>query len=153
MVRVQGIAGTDGTGVRSTPTEGDMRWESGEWQRWVGRRWVRAAYSLHPDRLKQPVPFDRDEALDEASRQRALALAVEDQVALESATVVFEGPSGIVLAYARSVSHVLHGVVTLLTGGLWGFVWLGVLLGRREDRLRFEVDAWGNVWARPVAHT
>ena len=152
MVRLRGDVQVDDTGVRREPAVGDMRWEDGVWQRWVGRRWVRAAYSLHPDRLKQPAPFDRDEAVDEASRQRALALAVEDQVALESATFVFEGPRGIVLAYPRSVSHVLHGVVTLLTGGLWAFVWLGVFLGRREDRLRFEVDAWGNVWARPVAH-
>jgi hypothetical protein len=80
-----------------------------------------------------------------------LSLAVEDQVAANAATVIHDGPSGVVLAYRRPVSHVFHAVMTLLTGGLWAVVWLALALGRREDRVRLEADQWGNVWAQPVA--
>ena len=51
--------------------------------------------------------------------------------------------------YQRRVTHLGHFILTLLTGGLWGFVWLAVILSRGEDRVRYEVDPWGNIW--PVA--
>ncbi len=56
-----------------------------------------------------------------------------------------------VLAYPRRVSHGMHAGLTLLTGGLWAVVWLALALGRREDRVRLEADAWGNVWVGLVA--
>jgi hypothetical protein len=34
----------------------------------------------------------------------------------------------------------------VLTGGLWGFVWLAVALDRKDRRVRYEVDPWGNIW-------
>ena len=80
-----------------------------------------------------------------------MALGVEDQVTTNRATVVFDGPSGVVLAYRRPISHLFHAAMTLVTGGLWSVVWLALALGRREDRVRLEADRWGNVWARPVA--
>ena len=53
------------------------------------------------------------------------------------------------LAHPRRVTHLGHFLLTLLTVGLWGFVWLAVILTRGEDRTRYEVDPWGNIW--PVA--
>ncbi len=50
------------------------------------------------------------------------------------------------MARQRRVTHLGHFILTLLTGGLWGIVWLAVILNRREDRVRYEVDAWGNIW-------
>jgi hypothetical protein len=82
---------------------------------------------------------------------RALSLAVEDQVTTSGATLVLDGPHGVVLAYRRPVAHVFHALMTLITAGLWAVVWLAIALGRREDRVRLEVDAWGNIWPRPIA--
>ena len=59
------------------------------------------------------------------------------------------------LAYQRSVTHLGHFILTLLTGGLWGFVWIAVILGRRENRVRYEADPW-YIWpvaAPDVVHT
>jgi len=151
MVRAQEIVEANGMVVRRKPVVGDMHWDGSVWRRWSGRRWAHAAYSLHPDRLEVSSRFDPLAKIDAASRRRALALAVEDQVATNSATVVFDGPNGVVLAYRRPVSHVFHAVMTIITGGLWVVVWLALALGRREDRVRLEADGWGNVWARPVA--
>jgi len=75
---------------------------------------------------------------------------VEDQVTTNSATVVFDGPNGIVLAYPRRIAHLFHAVMTIVTAGVWAVVWLAIALGRREDRVLLEADSWGNVWARPV---
>src|SRR3954447_5305817 len=74
-----------------------------------------------------------------------------DQVAANAANVILGGPSGVVLGYRSPVSHLGHALMTLLTGGLWAVVWLASVLNRHEDRIRLEVDRWGNVWARHVA--
>ena len=125
-----------------------MGWESVK--RWTGKRWTSAAYSLDPDRLRVAERFDDQNQVDATTRRRALSLAVEDQVATQRAEVVFDGPSGIVLAYRRRVSHFVHAVLTVLTAGLWAPFWLASALGRREDRVRLEVDRWGNVWPKPI---
>ena len=147
---VQDVVGPDGAAERRRPQPGDMRWDGTLWRRWSGKQWARAAYSRRPERLRDSAPLHADPAIDEARRARALALAVEDQVAGNGATVVHEGPSGVVMAYRRSVSHGLHAVLTVLTGGLWAAVWLYCALSRGDDRVRLEVDPWGNVWARPT---
>ncbi len=155
MAKVESAVAPDGTVARRRAVSGDLRYDDGdgEWQRWNGRRWANAAYSFDPARLKDPTPLDRDPSIPEARRERALTLAVEDEVATKRAAVVFTGPTGVVLAYQRPISHFLHAVLTLLTGGIWGFVWVALVLARRETRTRLEVDAWGHVWARPVAST
>jgi hypothetical protein len=149
--RVQEVISSDGEVVRRKPRLGDMRWDGTEWMRWSGRRWARAAYSLHPELLTEQVRLQERPPVTDERRQLALALAVDDQVAAQAASVILDGPRGVVLAYRRPVSHLFHAVMTLLTGGLWIVVWLTLALGRREDRIRLEADPWGNVWAQPVA--
>ncbi|MBZ5741289.1 hypothetical protein [Nocardioides mangrovi] len=134
----------------SRPDVGDYGWTGRVWRRWSGRRWASPVSSLQRELLLGEatpatwpmVPPDR--------LVRGLALAVERQVSLYGADVVYDGPHGVVVAYRRRVSHVLHFVMTLLTGGLWAFVWLGVALSAREERRRLEIDAWGHVWAVPL---
>ena len=151
MPSVQEVVDGHGTTVRRKPVAGDLRWDGELWRRWSGRRWARAAYSLRPEQLTDVTPFYRGSQLDEARRDRVLALAVEDQVASNAGTVIYEGPSGVVLAYRRPISHFFHAGLTVFTGGLWGVVWIAAVLSRHEDRIRLEADRWGNVWARPIA--
>jgi hypothetical protein len=151
MPKTQDVVSDDGTTARRKPVVGDMRWDGKLWRRWNSRRWARAAYSLRPELLTDPAPLHELAAIDESRRQRALALAVEDQVATNAATVIHEGPSGVALAYRRPVAHLLHGILTAFTGGLWAVVWIAIAFGRHEDRIRLEVDRWGNVWAKPIA--
>ena len=127
-----------------------MRWDGRAWRRWSGRRWTLAAYSLRPGRLRQPSHLRNDPGIDAETRRQALMLAVEDQVAGNRASVVLDGPNGVVLGYRRPVAHGFHAVMTLLTGGLWLLVWAAAM-SRRQRRIRLEVDDWGNVWARPLA--
>lgn len=128
-----------------------MRWDGRVWKRWSGRRWASAAYSLRPERLEVSEPLHREEPIDTARRRRALDLAVEDQVTTNGATVVFSGPNGVVLGYGRQAAHLFHAAMTVVTAGLWAVVWIAASLGRGEDRVRLEVDGWGNVWVRRVS--
>lgn len=150
MPKVQEVVQPDGSLVRRKPLPGDLRWDGTEWRRWSGRGWMRAAYSLSPRQLRDPAGFVHRPPVDPHRVRRAVTLAVEDQMATQAATVVFAGPTGVVLAYRRPVNHLAHGALTLFTGGIWGFVWLVMVLSRRDDRVRLEPDRWGNVWPRPL---
>jgi hypothetical protein len=130
---------------------GDLRWNGEEWRRWNGRRWIRALASVQPERLRNPARYSDEDAVSDERQQRALALAVEDQVATYGAHVVFQGPSGAIIGYRRRVSHGLHAILTILTSGLWAIVWLAAAAGRREDRVRLEPDRFGNIWVTKVA--
>lgn len=150
MAKVRDVVDGRGEVVRRRPVVGDMRWDGKVWRRWNGQRWARAAYSLDAERLGSSAPLHDEPSVDDERRQRALELAVEDQVTTNGASVVLDGPGGVVLGYRPRVSHLFHALMTLLTAGLWALVWVAVALARREDRLLLEVDRWGNVWAQPV---
>ena len=128
-----------------TPAVGDYRWHRHSWRRWSGRYWAPASYSLFPTRLREPQEWATYPELPLLKRQRLLDRAVDIEV-LAGATVVNRSDRGVTLAHPRRVTHFGHFILTLLTGGLWGFVWLAVVLNRREDRVRYEVDPWGNIW-------
>lgn len=148
MRKARTVIGPHGEVAHRKPQVGDLSWDGEAWRRWTGRRWTIAAYSLHPDRLRRPDRIDRQQPVDQEARSRALELAVQDQVVTRGATVVHEGPGGVVLGYRKPVSHGFHAVLTIVTGGLWGFVWLALALGQRDNRAFLEADRWGNVWVR-----
>ena len=64
--------------------------------------------------------------------------------------MVERGDDAVTVAYRRTVTHRGHLVLTLATFGLWGLVWAAVALSDRESRVRYVVDAWGNVWPVPA---
>lgn len=49
------------------------------------------------------------------------------------------------LAKGHRPNHILHLILTLLTLGIWGIVWIIVTLTNRERRRVFTVDEFGNV--------
>ena len=151
MARSQEVVTVSGAVVQRVPRAGDMRWDQVEWQRWNGARWVRAVYSLRPDRLRNPAHFADEDVVDEPRRQRALALAVEDQVVTNAATVVHEGPTGVVLGYVQRTSYSGHVMMSVLTVGLWLPILMAAMNRRREQRVSLQVDRYGNVWATLVA--
>ena len=93
----------------------------------------------------EPAPAHGIVQLPEPRRERLLELAVDLEV-LAGGRVINRSSDGVTLAYKRSVTHLGHFILTLLTGGLWGFVWIAVILSRRENVIRYEVDRWGNIW-------
>lgn len=151
MVRAQEIVRHTGEVVRRKPREGDMRWDGDRWRRFNGRKWIVAAYSLHPERLRHPDRPDLAPTVPKDQGRRFLMRAVEDQVATNGATVVLDGEKGVILSYRGRTPHLLHLVLTILTLGLWFPLWVVASLIRNDYRLRLVVDDWGHVWSSRVA--
>ena len=50
------------------------------------------------------------------------------------------------IAKGKRPNHILHLILTVITGGLWGiFVWLPLSIFKHVDRRLLEVDANGRV--------
>jgi len=128
-----------------------MRWDGNVWRRWNGRRWATAAYSTNPDGLRLRARPDSGPVIGDETARRVMSSAVEDQVATNGATVVLDGAQGVILGYRRRTAHAFHAAMTLVTAGLWAPVWILSSLRPGEERIRLSVDAWGHVWATPVA--
>jgi hypothetical protein len=151
MVRAQDIVRADGEVVHRKPVEGDMQWYGGVWRRWNGRRWASAAYSIDPARLRNRSRLDSWPAISDEAARAFLRKAVEDQVATNGATVLFDNERRVILGYRRRVPHLLLAVLTVLTAGIGALIWILAALNPREDRIQLSIDDWGNVWAKPVA--
>jgi hypothetical protein len=127
---------------------GTYRWHRGEWRRWSGRRWAKPSFALHPERVKDPRPFDSYPELPQDKRDRLLEIAVDTEV-LGGGTVVHRSSRGVTMAYPGRVNHAGHLLLTIVTFGVWGVVWIAMILARGEHRVRYDVDPWGTIW--PVA--
>jgi hypothetical protein len=49
------------------------------------------------------------------------------------------------LVKGERTSHGLHLFLTIITLGLWGFVWIALVILHRDQRESINVDEWGNV--------
>ena len=81
---------------------------------------------------------------DEMTRASNLANAVTTAVAggwrVESQTSVQA-----VLAKGKPVSHGIHIFLSIITVGIWLFVWGGIVLVNRRQTMVITVDQFGNV--------
>ena len=87
-----------------------------------------------PEEITRKTPDDRKEALGRA---------VHTQVA-QGARVESQGDYQAILVKGHRPNHMLHLILTLVTLGLWAFVWIGVVAFGGESRMSVGVDEWGN---------
>jgi hypothetical protein len=50
-----------------------------------------------------------------------------------------------VVLHGNKVNHILHLILSLLTAGLWLFVWLVLVLTNKQQRVVLSVDEAGGV--------
>lgn len=77
-------------------------------------------------------------------RKAALARTTANLVA-QGSRVESQSDYQAVLIRGRHVKHWLHLVLTVITAGVWGVVWLLMWLLYRERRQIANVDDYGNV--------
>jgi len=69
--------------------------------------------------------------------------------ALEGYTVVdknSENLTAVLKKEGEKVNHTLHGIITLVTCGGWGLVWLILhLRAKKDSRIRVSIDDSGNL--------
>jgi len=77
-------------------------------------------------------------------RKESLARTVSGQVA-SGARVESQSDYQAVVVRGKSVNHVLHLILTLVTLGLWAIVWIALAIFGGEKRSLVTVDEYGNV--------
>ena len=92
---------------------------------------------------QQPQP-DRPQpsAID---TKRALANAVATECARGGWRVESQTDVNAILAKGKRTSHGLHIFLSIITAGLWLFVWGPLWYMNREQRLILNVDEYGNI--------
>lgn len=50
-----------------------------------------------------------------------------------------------IMVKGKPINHVLHGILTVLTGGAWAIVWILLYVLNRRQTLILSVDEYGNV--------
>lgn len=116
------------------------------WECWSGKQWAPALYSARPESLRQPTDPALGPRLSEEQRRSYMRKAVDQEV-LAGATVVQQDGFTAVLQHRRPVDHALHLLLTVLTVGAWGLVWLIMAIARKDERVRLAIDVHGHVWA------
>lgn len=76
-------------------------------------------------------------------RKALLASAVANQVR-QGWRVESQTDFQAVLVRGQRPNHILHLILTLVTLGLWGFVWLAIAIFGGEKRAVVDIDAYGN---------
>jgi hypothetical protein len=94
-----------------------------------------------PTSVPPPVSQTPIKSADE--RKEVLGRAIHTQVA-QGARVESQGDYQAILVKGHRPNHMLHLVLTIVTIGLWGFVWLGMIAFGGEKRMSASVDDWGN---------
>jgi hypothetical protein len=87
---------------------------------------------------------DIERTVTREDREAALSMAVASHVGVGWRVEVQTATSATVVSGSKP-NHVLHLILTLVTCGAWGFVWMGVALLQKEKRLTLTVDEWGRV--------
>ena len=78
-------------------------------------------------------------------RKEALALRVSNMVASQGMRVESQSDYQAVLVKGKKVNHILHLILTLITVGTWGIVWILLVVLGGEKREIVRVDEFGNV--------
>jgi hypothetical protein len=90
-----------------------------------------------PEAAPQPVRKSADE------RKESLARMVTAQLA-NGQHVESQSDYQVVLVRGHRLNNTLHLIMTLITFGLWGIVWIALALTGGEKRSIVTVDEWGN---------
>lgn len=99
--------------------------------------------------------MDASQTLSESGRKTSeerkelLARTVSGQVA-SGARVESQSDFQAVVVRGKSVNHVLHLILTLVTFTLWGIVWIALAIFGGEKRSMVTVDEYGNAAVQKV---
>jgi hypothetical protein len=88
----------------------------------------------------------QDTPVRKTSEQRKEALARQIQtVAAQGYRIETQSDFQAIAVRGKPVNHVVHGIASLVTLGLWLIPWLIIAVAGGEKREMISVDEWGNV--------
>jgi hypothetical protein len=98
------------------------------------------------EQAAQPPPLAR-KSVEE--RKAALAQAIQSEV-VQGGRIESQSDFQAVIVFGKPVNHILHLILTVLTCGIWGVVWLGMLIWGGENRVMVSIDDYGNVLRQKI---
>lgn len=80
------------------------------------------------------------------TRKMRLAQAVQNEV-VKGGRVESQSDYNVILRFGKPLNNVLHLILTILTGGLWGIVWivLAIVNSSQKHTVALSVDAYGQI--------
>jgi hypothetical protein len=82
-------------------------------------------------------------------RRQILAQQVQMAVA-RGGRIESQTESMATIVYGKPVNHILHLILTIVTVGFWGIIWLIVVVSGGEKREMISIDEYGNVAAQKL---
>jgi hypothetical protein len=102
------------------------------------------------DSTPPPDPSPASNRKTPEERKELLARAIQSQV-VQGSRVESQGDYNGVVVKGHRPNHVLHLILTIITGGAWGlFVWLPIVIFGGEKRKMVTVDEFGNTLVQKV---
>jgi hypothetical protein len=99
------------------------------------------------------VPMSSEDPIKATPDQRKsrLAQAVQQEV-VQGGRVESQGDYNAVIRHGKSVNHVLHLILTLVTLGTWSIVWLimFIISATSNKTITLNVDDFGNLLRQQV---
>lgn len=112
-------------------------------QRWFdGARWTE---HFAPGALAAQAVATQQRAVAPAEYRRARLTESISGSVRNGWRVEAQGEDYAVIVYGNRPNHILHLILTLVTAGLWGIVWICVAIGSGEKRMTIRVDEYGNI--------
>lgn len=104
-----------------------------------------------PDRDQSAVPEQPQASSRKSSEERKelLARTVQGQLA-QGARVESQSDFQAVVVKGKPVNHTLHLILTIVTLGFWGLVWIGIAVFGGEKRAMVTVDEYGNAAVQKI---
>jgi hypothetical protein len=88
----------------------------------------------------------KQKRVDAEARKHKLDQAVVEAVVNARGRVAYQSDEMAVVVTGLPVNHLLHLVLTLITGGVWALVWIFVSVTGGEHTSTFRVDDQGTVF-------
>lgn len=87
----------------------------------------------------------------DSTRRQRLAQAIQTEV-VRGGRVETQSDYNAVIRYEAKTNHVLHLILSILTVGLWAFVWvtIGIINMVKNKAVTLSVDEFGNVLRQQV---
>lgn len=60
-------------------------------------------------------------------------------------TIVSQTDTSVILGRRKKVSHIMHFILSVLTGFMWLIIWLLMIVRRKEERRSITISSDGNI--------
>jgi hypothetical protein len=102
-----------------------------------------------PVTREEPPTVSLPSRKSEEARRAAMAQAIQNEV-VQGGRIESQSDFQAVFVFGKPVNHILHLLLTVLTCGIWGLVWLGLIIWGGEERIMVQIDDYGNVLRQKI---